>query len=124
MAIAGRHHQIDFIHLAGKCPLGALYIGHQYGDIDPFPALNAGHYISGITQVGDRFGGGERGCFDAAQAGGGERIDPADFLFGGHKARLNLQAVPGGDFIDFDLCRAGRWLAHRLMHSAVLKYSS
>ena len=56
VGVAGRHDQVDLVHLARQRAFAALHVGHQHGVFDARHALDAAHHLFGIAQVGDGLG--------------------------------------------------------------------
>ena len=100
VGVAGGHHQVDLVHLAGQRALAALHVGHQHGVFHAWHAGDAAHHFFGIAQVGNGLGRGEGGDLDLGQAGVGQAVDQGDLVFGGYEGRLDLEAVAGGDVLD------------------------
>ncbi|MCY1559183.1 hypothetical protein D9M68_961930 [compost metagenome] len=100
MAVAGRHHQVDFVDLAGEGAFATFHVGHQNGVFHTGYTLDAVHHCFGVAQVGNCLGRGEGGDLDLRQAGLRQAIDQGDLVLAGDELGFDLETVTGGDFLD------------------------
>ena len=100
MRVADRHGQRELVHPGGQRGLGAFEIGHQRHHGQAGVGERVLHHLHGVGHLRHEVGGHERAHLNFAQATGHQRVNPAQFVGGGHGGFDRLQAVTRAHFAD------------------------
>ena len=102
MGFGGRHHHVQLVGARCDGALRTHQIGHQRAVNHTRAARDFVHHDLGVFQCRNGQRRYKRRHFNARQTALRQGIDQRNFVFGGDKLRLRLQAVACTDFLHFN----------------------
>ena len=99
----GRNEKADLVDPCPYGPLGPLRIGDDTLVPHPWDAVQAGHDLLRVAQLGDGLWMDERGRLDSLEAATRQPVDQPDLVFRLDPSVFGLESVAGTDLSDEDL---------------------